>query len=364
MKWTEKYRPETVNDLTGNREALKSLVQWIRGWEPGDDSALLYGPPGIGKTTAAHALAEDFDLIPFEINASDKRTRDAIGDELNDVAQASGFLGETRLIIVDEADNFDRGGVGAVRDGLDSATQPVILICNDYWDGISNSLKNRCEDIQFEYVNEGPITKRLMQICEAEDIEFEQDALQLIAQGSNGDVRGAVNDLQSIASGNDKIDRDTVRDRYGADRIPSSVLLVGSQDVDPKEARDILETFSEKIRGYDEVIIRGTPGFDIVAGEWAKRFNLQVTIIPPFYEEDLFDEEVWELRYEDLARSGNHFDACFYNETPDWREYAKEFNCLSGIEMGYGWLPDDTDEETQLFWDNLRVDRANLAHLY
>jgi replication factor C large subunit len=81
LDWAEKYRPKKLADIVGNATSLKALADWAENWgTPGmkKRAALLVGRPGIGKTTAAHALAADRGWSMIELNASDQRNTAAI----------------------------------------------------------------------------------------------------------------------------------------------------------------------------------------------------------------------------------------------------------------------------------------------
>ena len=87
MLWTEKYHPKNFDQVIGNLKAKKEILQWVEEWKAGHHQKclLLIGPPGTGKTTFASLIAKEFpDSI--ELNASDKRSYDAI---MNTVGEAS-----------------------------------------------------------------------------------------------------------------------------------------------------------------------------------------------------------------------------------------------------------------------------------
>ncbi|MFB6084510.1 MAG: replication factor C large subunit [Halorientalis sp.] len=207
--WTEKYRPSTLSEVRGNDKARDALREWGETWDDHQEAAILHGSPGIGKTSAAHALAADMGWEVVELNASDSRTKDDI-ERLAGRASRNATLGGSgkQLIIVDEADNFhgnvDRGGSKAVTRIVKEADQPVVLIANDFYE-MSNTLRNACREIEFRDISARSIVPVLRDVCRQEGIEFEDEALESIAESNSGDLRGAINDLQALAQGRDRL---------------------------------------------------------------------------------------------------------------------------------------------------------------
>ena len=214
--WTEKYRPSSLSELRGNDKARDALREWAETWDDHHKAVVLHGPPGVGKTSAAHALAADEGWPTIELNASDSRTKDVIERVAGEAAK-SGTLtaggGGRRLLIMDEADNIhgnaDRGGSRAVTSLVKEASQPMILIANEFYD-MSNGLRNACEDIEFRGVSKRSILPVLRDLCRKEDIEFDSEALEQIAETNSGDLRGAVKDLQALAEGKERLTPDDV----------------------------------------------------------------------------------------------------------------------------------------------------------
>jgi replication factor C large subunit len=166
-----------------------------------------------------------------ELNASDQRTADVIerfaGRAANNATLAGSASGggarggdtESRqLVILDEADNIhgnhDRGGASAITKLVKDANQPIVLIANEFYE-MSRGLRNACEDIEFRDVSSRSIVPVLRDICRREDIAYEQDALDAIAETNDGDLRGAIKDLQAAAEGRDAI---TAEDVVTSDR--------------------------------------------------------------------------------------------------------------------------------------------------
>ncbi|MFB6220153.1 MAG: replication factor C large subunit [Halolamina sp.] len=214
--WTESYRPSTLSEVRGNNKARDAFEEWGETWEDHREAVILYGSPGVGKTSAAHALAADMGWETVELNASDQRTADAIERFAGRAARnttldgsASGDAdGGRQLVIVDEADNihgnYDRGGAQAVTNLVKEANQPIVLIANEFYE-MSRGLRNACQDIEFRDVSARSIVPVLRDICRKEGIEYEGDALQRIADANSGDLRGAVKDLQATAEGKEEL---------------------------------------------------------------------------------------------------------------------------------------------------------------
>ena len=229
--WTERYRPSTLSEVRGNDSARDAFAEWARTWDDHREAVILHGSPGVGKTSTAHALANDMDWETVELNASDQRTADVIERSAGRAARnatlggsaagggaAGGDTASRQLVIVDEADNihgnYDRGGAAAITELVKESGQPIVLIANEFYD-ISRGLRNACQEIEFRDVSARSIVPVLRDICRKEEIEFESDALERIAERNRGDLRGAINDLQAACEGRSSI---AVEDVVTADR--------------------------------------------------------------------------------------------------------------------------------------------------
>ena len=211
LLWVEKYRPKKIEDIIGNEEAKATFIEWLKSKRRSKKAVLLYGPPGVGKTALVNAAAKEFGFVTIEMNASDTRSEKAI----NEIAKPATsfvaldtFSGESKgsLLFLDEVDgiagNEDRGGVSAIIKIVEESRVPVIMAANDPDIDKLRPLKKLCLLIRFQPIRIPLIIALLQKICLLEHVKAEFEALERIAQNSKGDVRSAINDLQSLSEEN------------------------------------------------------------------------------------------------------------------------------------------------------------------
>ena len=271
--WTETYRPSTLAEVRGNDTARDELQEWAETWDDHRDAAILHGSPGVGKTSAAHALANDMEWDHIELNASDSRTKDDI-QRVAGRASANATLGESgrQLVIVDEADNFhgnvDRGGSRAVTDIVKSAGQPMVLIANDFYE-MSNGLRDACREVEFRDIGKRSIVPVLRDICRQEGVGFTDAVLSDIAEANSGDLRGAIKDLQATAQGREEITAEDYvsgeRDRTSGvfDYLDTVIKEAGAEEA-LKASYDVDETPDDLINWIADNMPKDYHGAELV----------------------------------------------------------------------------------------------------
>ncbi len=254
--WTVKYKPKNLGEVVDQTEAKEKLLRWFKNWKPGGKAALLYGPPGNGKTCTVEALALEKGLDLLETNASDVRSENKIERFLGrSVKEASLFKVGGKIILVDEVDGLeasvDKGGMRAILRIIKESAFPVVLTANDPWDRKLYEIRNFCELIEFRKIPIRDIVRRLEYICKSEGIKADLKILHMIAEKNQGDLRGAILDLETIAQGKNQItfedlevlgkrERETdifeaLKNIFKTHSAISAKLSVSNVDMDPSE---------------------------------------------------------------------------------------------------------------------------------
>ncbi|MFN4132823.1 MAG: replication factor C large subunit [Candidatus Hadarchaeales archaeon] len=248
--WVDKYSPKRLSDVVGQPASIRELKSWADSWERGKPSKkalLLYGPPGTGKSVSCEALAREMGWELIEMNASDERTLSEVKRVAGGAAVSgtlTGGVSGKKLIVLDEADHIhgtaDRGGQKALKEVIDQTRNPVVLIANDLY-AIPWDIRASCLAVNFRRISQEAIVARLKEIAKKEKVSIEEDALKAIGEVSNGDLRSAILDFQTVAAGRKSVRKADVliyyrdREKNVFDLIKGILSAKGA-----KQAREIL----------------------------------------------------------------------------------------------------------------------------
>lgn len=207
--FTEKYRPRTLSEISGNEEVMKCLKSFSLDDLP---NMLFYGPPGTGKTTAIRALLKDLPKQNIlELNASDHRGIDTVRNEIKEFASVK-MMNGIKVVILDEADSMSKDAQGALRRIIEDFNNTrFCFICN-YYKKIIDPIVSRCSKFRFSPVDE---PSRVKNILLKENIPFDEEGVSCLLEYSDGDMRKVMNDIQGIKSGYDRLSRSNVLKFFG-----------------------------------------------------------------------------------------------------------------------------------------------------
>lgn len=217
LPWVEKYRPHTLKDVVGNEDTVARLRAIAR--DGNVPHMIISGAPGIGKTTSIHCLANELlgpehiqDAV-LELNASDERGIDVVRGRIKAFAQKKVNLppGRHKIIILDEADSMTPGAQQALRRTMEiySSTTRFAFACNQS-SKIIEPLQSRCAILRFAKLSDQQVLARLVDIIKAEHVEYDNEGLSALLFAAEGDMRQAINNLQSTYSGFGFVNSDNV----------------------------------------------------------------------------------------------------------------------------------------------------------
>jgi replication factor C large subunit len=313
--WTHQYRPSKREDFVGNREAVSEIEKWLKKWRkkpPKKKALFLYGPPGIGKTSIAEVIAREYGFELIEVNASDKRNKGTLEEDLGKTCKQNVTLfGNKRLILVDEMDGLsgsqDRGGISAISKIIEESTSPMILVANTIEENMESRFRTilkKSKSVEFKPLKHRDVMERLHRIAEDQDIDVSQEVLQEIALKSEGDLRSAINDLEMVCRGKEIIRLDDIhvlKKRDKLDYTPNILNKIFTSD-GLWEAR---QTVNQSMISYDDLY------------DWIYE-NLPIVLDDPNERLEALDKLSKADIYQNRARAG------------DWRLLKYFFDLMTG----------------------------------
>ena len=272
--WIEKYRPDALAGVVGQTGIVDSLTAYAAS---GSIPHLLFaGPAGTGKTTCAIALAKELYGDAWrdnfaELNASDERGIDVVRGKIKNFARTSPLGDATfKVIFLDEADSLTSDAQSALRRTMERYARicRFILSCN-YSSKIIDPIQSRCVVFRFSPIGHQEMDDHLHGIADGEGLTITDDGMAALLYIARGDLRKALNALQTSATLSKTIDAETIY------RTTATAK--------PEEAKKVMETalqgnFLEARELLDKMLIDyGLSGEDVIKGMHSALFDLPIS---------------------------------------------------------------------------------------
>ena len=233
MIWSIKYAPKNINEFVDSFE-FQSLISYVKNYNQQKKKAVIvYGKTGTGKTNSVYALANELNLEVFELNASDFRNKKDILELVGNSLGQQSLFNKGKIVLIDEIDGLsgtkDRGAVPALVSLIKNSSYPVVITCEDPFDSKFSSLRSKCLLLEFKELDYLKQAKYLDEICKKENLEIDNEILKSISRRSGGDLRAAINDLQSLVIGKNNLnidDLDAISFREKEQEISNVLRLI------------------------------------------------------------------------------------------------------------------------------------------
>jgi replication factor C small subunit len=221
IMWVEKYRPKKISEVV-NQKDIKGSLQALLKNQQEMPHLLFSGSAGVGKTTMAICISQEilgdrWKDYTLELNASDERGIGMVRERVKKFSRFAGLDTEIpfKIIILDEADEMTSDAQTALRRIIEDTAKfcRFILIANNI-SKIINPIQSRCAVFKFSQIDEKEIITQLKTVLKKENGNADEKGLKEIAEYAGGDLRHAINLLQTAASMGD-ITQDSVKAAAG-----------------------------------------------------------------------------------------------------------------------------------------------------
>ncbi len=221
IMWVEKYRPKKISEIVNQTDIKGSLSALLKNQDE-MPHLLFSGSAGVGKTTMALCISQEilgnkWKDYTLELNASDERGINMVRERVKKFSRFAGLDTEIpfKIIILDEADEMTSDAQTALRRIIEDTAKfcRFILIANNI-SKIINPIQSRCAVFKFSQIDEKEIISHLKSVLKKEKGKADEKGLKEITEYAGGDLRHAINLLQTSASTGD-ITQDSVKAAAG-----------------------------------------------------------------------------------------------------------------------------------------------------
>lgn len=246
----EKYRIRKYIDIIKQDAAISEVKKFLSDF-PKKKALILYGSAGTGKTSLALTAAKENDYEVLELNSSDLRNRAQLEAVLRPATEQQSLFKKGKILLVDEVDGVtgtDIGGIPELIRLVETTRFPMIMTCNDVWQSKLSQLRQKCKLVEMKSLQTSTIFEILKKVAEKEQIKRDSEFLNKIAIKSQGDIRAALNDLQSYSTSENLL-VDTTEKRDVEDNIFNILKKIF------KERQPFLDIFDSTKMSLDEILL-------------------------------------------------------------------------------------------------------------
>lgn len=248
--FAEKYRIKRYEDFVMQEAAIEEVKKFIREF-PKRKALILHGPAGTGKTSLAVAAARENNLEILELNSSDLRNRAKLEQILEPAVQQQSLFKKGKIILMDEVDGVtgtDIGGIPELVKLIGMTQYPIIMTCNDVWQSKLSPVRAKAKLVEMKPLGILTITDIMKEVNDKEHLNKSISFLTQIAVKAQGDVRAALNDLQSYSL-TENIFVDTLERRD----VDEDIFVILKRIF--KERNDFLTLFDMTKMSIDEIFL-------------------------------------------------------------------------------------------------------------
>jgi replication factor C large subunit len=196
-------RPK-ISDFVGNENSRKKIVEWLVKWSNGSKPLLLVGPPGVGKTSFVHAMCREFDIDLIELNASDTRNKNMIGQVVFPIFSNASLTGKNFLLFLDEIDGIsnreDSGGLDFLMELFKEPSVRIVMAANK-----SNEAVKKVSKVS-KTVTFSPVPPRLSMLYLDKILRMQNSSMKVddrlkLIRNCFGDIRSLLNAAKVMMAG-------------------------------------------------------------------------------------------------------------------------------------------------------------------
>lgn len=199
--FTTIYRPKKIEDFVGNKNIIKSFIQWLLEWDPSNKKnkcALVSGLTGIGKTLLVELILKKHDYNIINVGLDDERDKDYMNNVIRPVLKTNKtFDGQENVLVVSDIDSgADYGFMSSLTDCIKETKIPIICICNNRYEQSIKPILNYCFDIKMSKPSYQDTYRLVYNIVVTEKIKIKELEVKELHEQSNGDIRFIINTIQ------------------------------------------------------------------------------------------------------------------------------------------------------------------------